>query len=150
MLQQREFEEMIGATVAQSYFENVVKPMYAATNMSKENFVRLLNPERFKEMERERSGSRARAMLVRNKAGQCRTADGLRYYVKYVELVDVDMKTGKYVVKDLDPYSKEKIRESGKSLDYATEYDFDYTRCVDRRGKAIELEKKRAFRKSAI
>ena len=78
-------------------------------------------------------------MCVRDRSGFRKTPNGCYYHIEYVELVDVDIKTGKYIVKELEEKDFERLSREGHDLNLNTSFDFDYTQCIDTKHKAIEL-----------
>lgn len=61
------------------------------------------------------------------------------YHIKYVELVDIDIKTGKYIIKPLEEKDFERLAKDGHDLNLDTWFDFDYEDCIDEKKKPIEL-----------
>lgn len=134
----KEFEEIAGIEVSFEDYTNIIEPMYMAANMSKFEFVKTLNLKFFKDR-MSKPEKNIKRMLVRNRVGESRTPNGCYYYIEYVELVDVVIKTGKYVIKPLEDEDVQKLRDAGRDLDYGYDYDMDYTQCVDTKKKPIEL-----------
>lgn len=60
-------------------------------------------------------------------------------HIEYVELVDIDIKTGKYIVKALEEKDFEELEKAGHDLNLDTWFDFDYEDCIDEKRKPIEL-----------
>ena len=48
-------------------------------------------------------------MVVRDRSGYRKTPNGCYYHIEYVELVDIDIKTGKYIIKPLEEKDFEKL-----------------------------------------
>ena len=134
----KEFEELAGYEVSFEDYNNIIEPMYMATNLSKQEFVKCLNLKFFKDR-MPKPEKNIKRMLVRNRMGESKTPNGCYYYIEYVELVEVVIKTGKYVIKPLEDEDFNKLREEGRDLDYGYDYDMDYTQCVDTKKKDIEL-----------
>ena len=134
----KEFEEIAVIEVTAEDYNNIIEPMYNATNLSKQEFVKTLNLKFFKDRI-PKPEKNIKRMLVRNKVGERMTPNGCYYYIEFVELVDVIIKTGQYVIKPLDDEDFAKLRKEGRDLDYGYDYDFDYTRCVNTNKKPIEL-----------
>lgn len=137
-MMQHEFEERAGITVTAEDYNNIIEPMYMALKLSKDDFVKVVNLKFFKDRV-PRKPKDMRRMLVRNKMFDRRTPNGCYYYIQWVELVAVDIKTGKYIVKPLDDKDLAKLRQEGHSLDLSYGYDMDYTRCMDTKRKPIKL-----------
>lgn len=134
----QEFEEIAGYEVSYEDYNNIIEPMYNATNLSKQEFVKTLNLKFFKDR-MPKPEKNIKRMLVRNKVGERMTPNGCYYYIEFVELVDVVIKTGQYVIKPLDDEDFANLRKEGRDLDYGYDYDFDYTRCVNTNKKPVEL-----------
>ncbi len=74
-MMQKEFEELAGYEVSTETYNNVIEPMYMATNVTKQEFVKMLNKKAFAlptkaEMKRE----------MRKIAGEIFNGCGLRAY----------------------------------------------------------------------
>ena len=134
----KEFEELAGIEVSYEDYTNIIEPMYMATNMSKREFVKTLNLKFFKDR-MPKPEKNIKRMLVRNRMGESKTPNGCYYYIEFVELFEVVIKTRKYVIKPLEDEDFRKLREAGRDLDYGYDYDMDYTDCVDTKKKPIEL-----------
>lgn len=68
-----------------------------------------------------------------------KTPNGCWYHIEYVELVDVDIKTGKFIIKALEDRDFENLSREGNDLNLSTSFDFDYTQCIDTQHREIEL-----------
>ena len=134
----KEFEELAGIEVSYEDYTNIIEPMYMAANMSKREFVKTLNLKFFKDR-MPKPEKNIKRMLVRNRMGESKTPNGCYYYIEFVELVEVVIKTRKYVIKPLEDEDFRKLRDEGRDLDYGYDYDIDYTDCVDTKKKPIEL-----------
>lgn len=133
-----EFEQIAGYEVSNETYDTIIEPMYMATAMSKQDFIKTLNRKAL-EYKPERKPN-IKKMLVRDRAGFRKTPNGCYYHIQYVDMVDVDIRTGRIVVAPLSDKVLNGIYMSGNSLDCAYEYDFDYTQCVDTKKKPIELK----------
>ena len=58
---------------------------------------------------------------------------------KAAELVDIDIKTGKYIIKPLEDKDFEQLAKDGHDLNLNTWFDFDYEDCIDEKKRPIEL-----------
>lgn len=134
----KEFEAIAGIEVTYEDYTNIIEPMYMALNLSKQEFVKTLNLKFFKDR-MPKPEKNIKRMLVRNRMGESKTPNGCYYYIEFVELVEVVIKTRKYVIKPLEDEDFRKLREEGRDLDYGYDYDMDYTDCVDTKKKPIEL-----------
>lgn len=134
----KEFEQIAGIEVTYEDYTNIIEPMYMALNLTKQEFVKTLNLKFFTDR-MPKPEKNIKRMLVRNRVGESKTPNGCYYYIEFVELVEVVIRTGKYVIKPLEEEDFQKLREEGRDLDYGYDYDMDYTQCVDTKKKPIEL-----------
>ena len=133
-----EFEKLAKIEVTDETYYKVIEPMYLATDIPKQEFVKLLN---LKALAAPKVTVKdIKKMRIRSNSGDIKTPNGCYYYIEYVECIDVDIKTGKFIVKPLEDEDFEKLSREGKDLHYSTEYDFDYTRCIDTKKKPIILQ----------
>lgn len=132
-----EFEKLAKIKVTDETYSKIIEPMYLATDISKQEFVKLLNVKALA-VTRE-VVKNIKKMRVRNEVGETRTPNGCYYYIKYVECVDIDIKSGKFVVKPLEDEDFMRLSKEGHDLNYSTDYDFDYTRCIDTKKKPITI-----------
>lgn len=134
----QEFEELAGYEVSYETYSKIIEPMYLAIpeSVSKTDFIKMLNR---KALEKKYEPT-IRKMLTRDRSGYRKTPNGCYYHIQYVDMVGVDIRTGKIIVKPLEPEVLERIYLGGHSLDLGYEYDFDYTECVDTKKKPIVLE----------
>jgi hypothetical protein len=137
-MMKHEFERIAGYKVTVEDYENIIEPMYMATNLSKEDFAKTLNKKFFTDR-LPKTPKNIKRMRVRNRMGSPTTPNGCYTYIEWVELIDVDIRTGKCIVKALEDEDLRKIAEQGNSLDTAYGFDMDYTRCVDTKKKPIAL-----------
>ena len=136
-MMKHEFEALAGYEVTSETYDNIIEPMYMATNMSKQEFIKTLNRKAF-EYKPERKPN-IKKMLVRDRAGYTKTPNGCWYHIEYVDMVDVDIRTRKIMIAPLSEEVLNDIYKSGHNLDLAYDYDFDYTDCIDTKKKPIEL-----------
>ena len=54
--------------------------------------------------------------------------------------MDIDIKTGKYIIKPLEEKDFEQLAKDGHNLDLDTWFDFDYEDCIVVLKKPIELK----------
>lgn len=136
-MMKHEFEELAKREVTEEQFEAIEK-LYMSSTLNKQDFVKSIRgmlktipkPEKEKNIKR---------MCIRDRSGCRKTPNGCWYHIEYVELVDVDIRTGKYIVKALEDKDFEKLSKEGCDLNYSTGFDFDYTQCIDTQHKEIEL-----------
>lgn len=136
-MMKHEFEAIAKRKVTDEQFEAIEK-LYMSSILNKQDFVKSIRPvlKTIPEPEKEKNIKR---MCVRDRSGCMKTPNGCWYHIKYVELVDVDIKTGKFVIKELEDRDFEKLLKDGNDLNYSTGFDFDYTRCIDIQHREIEL-----------
>ena len=132
-----EFEALAKREVTDEQFEAIEK-LYMSSTLNKQDFVKSIRPmlKTISEPEKEKN---IQKMYVRDRSGCRKTPNGCYYHIEYVELVDVDIKTGKFIVKELEDRDFEKLSREGKDLNLNTSFDFDYTQCLDTQHKEIEL-----------
>ena len=125
-----EFENLAGRAVTNDQYR-AIETLYMSSNLEKAEFVKSIpQPERKKDIKR---------MVVRDKSGYRKPPNGCYYHIKYVELVDIDIKTGKYIIKPLEEKDFERLAKDGHDLNLDTWFDFDYEDCIDEKKKPIEL-----------
>lgn len=127
-MMKEEFERMVGFEVLTEQFKNVIEPMYNATNLTKEEFVGMLNLDCLKKRE---TPIIIKKMCTRDNSGFSKTPNGCYYHIRYVKLVDVDVATGKYIVDVLPKREQDKLTQHGVDLYLSTDFDFDYTQCLE-------------------
>ena len=133
-----EFQELAGYEVEYKTYKEVIEPMYNAVTLNKQDFIKTLNRAALeKKKEKEKI---IKKMLVRNRMWERKTPNGCYYYIQYVELVRVDLATGKLIIKPLEEEDLRKIQRAGNDLNYSYDYDFDYTACADMKKKPIKLD----------
>lgn len=135
-MMQKEFEAIAGIAVTTEDYDKIIEPMYLATEMSKADFIQTLNLKFFASRV-PKTPKNIKRMLVRDKCGFTKTPNGCYYHIQYVELVDVDIKTGKCIVKALEEEDFEEIVKEGHDPYYGYGFDVDYTDCVDTKKKPI-------------
>lgn len=136
-----EFVEMSGLNVNYKDYTEIVEPMYMAVeNMSKQDFIKFITPSVTALIKNYPRVKTIKKMLVRDRSGYRKTPNGCWYHIEYVELVDVDIRTGKYIIAPLEDEDFEKLRSEGRDLDHSTDYDFDYIDCIDKKRKPVELQ----------
>lgn len=133
----QEFERLAKIEVTEETYTKVIEPMYLATDLSKQDFIRLLNLKALEEPKVKEKN--IKKMLVRDRSGYMKTPNGCYYHIEYVELVDVDIRTGKFIVKPLEDKDFQELVNKGKDLNLGYDYDFDYTQCVDTKKNPIIL-----------
>lgn len=85
------------------------------------------------------SSDLGKAEFVRDHSGFIKTPNGCYFHIKYVEVLDIDIKTGKYIIKPLEDKDFEQLVKEGKSLSLSTWFDFNFEDCIDENKKPIEL-----------
>ena len=133
----KEFEDLAKIEVTYETYSKVIEPMYIAADLPKQDFIKLLNLKALAAPEVKEKA--IKKMCVRDKSGCMKTPNGCWYHIEYVELVDVDIKTGKFIVKALNDEDFRRLSEEGLDLNFSTGFDFDYTQCIDTKRKPISL-----------
>lgn len=136
-MMKNEFEALAKREVTDEQFEAIEK-LYMSSTLDKQDFVKSIRPmlKTIPEPEKEKN---IKKMCVRDRSGCMKTPNGCWYHIEYVELIDVDIKTGKFIVKALEDRDFERLSNEGRDLNLSTSFDFDYTRCIDTQHKEIEL-----------
>lgn len=132
-----EFEKLAGREVTEEQYK-AIETLYISTNMNKQDFVKSIKPvlKAIPQPERKKDIKR---MCVRDRSGYRKTPNGCYYHIVYVELVDIDIRTGKYVVDTLEEKDFERLQNEGHDLNYSSGFDFDYENCIDLIGRAITI-----------
>lgn len=132
-----EFENLAGREVTDEQ-HRAIETLYMSSNLEKTEFVKSMKPilKNIPQPERKKDIKR---MVVRDRSGYRKTPNGCYYHIEYVELVDIDIKTGKYIIKPLEEKDFEQLEKDGHNLDLDTWFDFDYEDCIDEKKKPIEL-----------
>ena len=132
-----EFAHIAGYEVTYETYKNIIEPMYTALDLPKAEFVKLLNRKALEYIPEYKPN--IKKMLVGDRSGYTKTPNGCYYHIQYVDMIGCDIATGKYIVAPLSDEVLSEIYNSGHSLDLGYEYDFDYTQCIDKKKKPIEL-----------
>lgn len=136
-MMKQEFEELAKINVTWETYSKIIEPMYIAADLPKQEFIKLLN---LKALAAPKVKEKCiKKMCVRDRSGYMKTPNGCWYHIEYVELVDIDIATGKFIVKPLEDEDFRKLADEGKDLNYSCDYDFDYIRCEDTKKKPITL-----------
>lgn len=136
-MMQHEFEQLAGREVTLEQYK-AIETLYMSSTLNKEDFVKSIK-QMLKSISLPEKEKNIKKMCVRDRSGFRKTPNGCYYHIEYVELVDVDIKTGKYIVKELEEKDFERLSREGHDLNLNTSFDFDYTQCIDTKHKAIEL-----------
>ena len=137
-MMQREFEALAGITVTAADYDNIIEPMYMATGLDKQEFIKTLNLKFFKNRV-PKAPKNIKKMLVRDRSGYTKTPNGCYYHIQYVELVGTDIATGKFIIKALEEADYKALAEKGHDLNLGYDFDMDYIQCVDTKKKPIKL-----------
>lgn len=113
-----EFESLAGRNVTDEQYK-AIETLYMSSNLEKAEFVKSIRtmlksipqPEKKKDIKR---------MVVRDRSGYRKTPNGCYYHIEYVELVDIDIKTGKYIIKPLEDKDFEQLAKDGHDLNLNT------------------------------
>lgn len=96
-MMKHEFEQLAGYEVSTSDYDNIIEPMYMATNVTKAEFVKMIDRKRF-EVKAE-SKKIVKVLNITDNSGSLRTPNGCYNHLVDVEVVKVDIRTGNIVVK---------------------------------------------------
>lgn len=97
-MMKQEFEDLAKIKVTEETYSKVIEPMYLASNLLKREFIRFLNLKVLAA-----PGEKdIKKMCIRDRSGYMKTPNGCYYHIRYVEFIDVDIATGKYIVKSLE------------------------------------------------
>ena len=133
-----EFENLAGRAVTDEQYR-AIEILYMSSNLEKAEFVKSMRPM-LKNIPQPEKKKDIKRMVVRDHSGFRKTPNGCYYHIEYVELVDIDIKTGKYIIKPLEEKDFEQLAKDGLNLDLDTWFDFDYENCIDEKRKPIELK----------
>lgn len=133
-----EFENLAGRAVTDEQYR-AIEILYMSSNLEKAEFVKSMRPM-LKNIPQPEKKKDIKRMVVRDHSGFRKTPNGCYYHIEYVELVDIDIKTGKYIIKPLEEKDFEQLAKDGHNLDLDTWFDFDYENCIDEKRKPIELK----------
>ena len=136
-MMKHEFEQLAGREVTPEQYM-AIETLYMSSNLNKQDFVKSIRPM-LKSIPQPERKKDIKKMCVRDRSGFRKTPNGCYYHIEYVELVDVDIETGKYIVKELEEKDFEKLSREGHDLNLNTSFDFDYLNCIDTEHKEIRL-----------
>lgn len=136
-MMKHEFEKMAGREVTTEQYR-AFETLYMSSNLNKQDFVKSMK-EILKAIPQPEKEKNIKRMCVRDRSGFRMTPNGCWYHIEYVELVDIDIKTGKYIIKALEDKDFNKLANEGYDLNHSSGFDFDYENCIDTDGKEIEL-----------
>ena len=92
----REFEELAGRTVTAKQYE-AIEALYMESKLSKEDFVKSI--KKLLKSIPEKHEYPVLVMACHTSSGEFKTPNGCYYMTERVELVDVDIRTGKRTVR---------------------------------------------------
>ena len=133
-----EFESLAGRAVTNEQYR-AIEILYMSSNLEKAEFVKSMRPM-LKNIPQPEKKKDIKRMVVRDHSCFRKTPNGCYYHIEYVELVDIDIKTGKYIIKPLEEKDFEQLAKDGHDLVLDTWFDFDYEDCIDEKKKPIELK----------
>lgn len=133
-----EFESLAGRAVTNEQYR-AIEILYMSSNLEKAEFVKSMRPM-LKNIPQPEKKKDIKRMVVRDHSGFRKTPNGCYYHIEYVELVDIDIKTVKYIIKPLEEKDFEQLAKDGHDLVLDTWFDFDYEDCIDEKKKPIELK----------
>lgn len=132
-----EFENLSGRSVTEEQYK-AIEILYMSSDLGKAEFVKSMKPM-LKSIPQPKKEKDIKRMLVRDHSGFIKTPNGCYFHIKYVEVLDIDIKTGKYIIKPLEDKDFEQLVKEGKSLSLSTWFDFNFEDCIDENKKPIEL-----------
>lgn len=121
-MMKQEFEKLANIEVTEETYTTVIEPMYSATNLSKQDFIKTLNLKFFKKNTIKQII--VKSISITDRSGCRKTPNGCYYHVEYVELVDIDIASGKVLVRKLSEENKRKLIEQGIDLNLSYNYDY--------------------------
>lgn len=133
-----EFENLAGREVTDEHYR-AIETLYMSSKLKKTEFAKTMKPI-LKNIPQPEKKKDIKRMVVRDRNGYRKTPNGCYYHIEYVELVDIDIKTGKYIIKQLEEKDFEKLEKDGHNLILDTWFDFDYEQCLDEKRKPVELK----------
>lgn len=113
-----EFENLAGRAVTDEQYR-AIEILYMSSNLEKAEFVKSMRPM-LKNIPQPEKKKDIKRMVVRDHSGFRKTPNGCYYHIEYVELVDIDIKTGKYIIKPLEEKDFEQLAKDGHNLDLDT------------------------------
>ena len=132
-----EFELLAGRNVTYEQY-TAIEILYMSSNLEKTEFVKSIRTM-LSSIPQPENEINIRQMAVRDQSGYRKTPNGCYYHIRYVNLVDVDIATGKYIIKPLEKEDLKMLERDGCNLYLSTGFDFDYEDCIDDMKKPIEL-----------
>ena len=87
-----EFENLAGRAVTDEQYR-AIEILYMSSNLEKAEFVKSMRPM-LKNIPQPEKKKDIKRMVVRDRSGFRKTPNGCYYHIEYVELVDIDIKTG--------------------------------------------------------
>lgn len=102
-----EFEKLAGRAVTDEQYR-AIEILYMSSNLEKSEFVKSMRPM-LKNIPQPEKKKDIKRMVVRDHSGFRKTPNGCYYHIEYVELVDIDIKTGKYIIKPLEEKDFEQL-----------------------------------------
>ena len=104
-----EFESLAGRAVTNEQYR-AIEILYMSSNLEKAEFVKSMRPM-LKNIPQPEKKKDIKRMVVRDHSGFRKTPNGCYYHIEYVELVDIDIKTGKYIIKPLEEKDFEQLEK---------------------------------------
>lgn len=96
-MMKHEFEKMIGREVTPEQYK-MIEGLYMSSDLDKQAFVKSIKPV-VKSLEKENRNSGIYYMAIRDNSGFFKTPNGCWYHTVAVELVDVNIRTGKIKIR---------------------------------------------------
>lgn len=117
-MMKHEFETLAGYEVSREDYDNIIEPMYMATNLSKQDFVKTISKKRFQTVKKVEE----KPVFISN---GIKTPNGCYYLGRWMMLVgtpDTNIRTGKTTFK---------VRETTWEEQRAIGWDKEYSYSID-------------------
>lgn len=137
-MMKQEFERIAGYEVSTDDYNNIIEPMYLATDLSKQDFVKTINRKRFA-VKKESRPAIIKRMGIMNNYGYDRTPNGCWRFIQYVAIEDIDIKTGRYVVRELTDAEADELVAIGRDLYMSTYCELETFQCIDKKHRPVSV-----------
>lgn len=136
-MMKQEFEALAGYEVSTEDYYNVIEPMYMATELDKASFVKCLDRKRFAVKKDNRPALGIKKMGIQNDYGYERTPNGCWRFIQYVAVEEVDIKTGRYVVRELTDAEANELVAIGRDPYRSTYCELETFQCIDKKHRPV-------------
>ena len=138
-MMKQEFEALAGYEVSTEDYNNIIEPMYLATDLSKQDFVKTISKKRFAVKKENRPALGYKAMGIANANGYEWTPNGCWRFVQYVAVEDIDIKTGRYVVRKLTEAEADELKAIGRDLTMTSYNELETWQCIDKKHHPVSM-----------